>query len=193
MKYAIFDHSGRIDRLLNCTPGDLILNLRVGEDSLQAGELTTNDDHYVLGGQLVKPPLQPSPAHVFDYAAKQWVDPRTLADMKALKWGVMKAARTAVINAPLVTPYGTFDSGPKDRANITDAVLMLQTLASIGNPQNITFTLTDNTAVTLTTKDIVSVALLLGQKVQGAYSTSRTLRARIEAATTAVELESIVW
>ena len=130
--------------------------------------------------------------HLID-GAVVWQDDRILADVKAAKWEAIKAARTAAIDAHLVTPYGTFDAGPEDRANITDAVLLVQTMASLGTPTTVTFTTATNTVVTLTTAQMVNVGLLLGAKVQGAYATARALRATIEAAETVAGVDDVTW
>lgn len=39
-------------------------------------------DYYVENGELVKKSDQPSDRHTFDYAAKAWIDPRTLDDLR---------------------------------------------------------------------------------------------------------------
>lgn len=137
--------------------------------------------------------MAPSSNHIFDYSTKQWVDLRSLSDLKIAVWTSIKASRDAAISAPLSTPYGIFDCKPKDRTNITDAVLLLQTLASVGTPTTIEFTLANNTTVTLTTAEMVTVGLLLGQKVQAAHAQARNLRAQIDAANSSTELEAIVW
>ena len=135
----------------------------------------------------------PAPNQVFDYPSKQWVDSRTLSEIKEAKWESIKAKRAEAIDAPLVTPYGTFDSRVKDRTNITDAVLMAQTLESRGLPSSIDFTLTDNTTVVLSAESMINVGLLLGQKIQAAHARARELRAQIDAATTKQEIEAITW
>lgn len=138
-------------------------------------------------------PPQPSQHHVWDWQTKAWADPRTLADLQAAKWAEIKAARDAAERMPLVTPIGTFDADPKGRTNLTDTILLLQSLAAIGQPANIDFTLADNTVVTLSLAQMVQVGIALGLQVQGAYNTGRQLRGLIEAATTAQQLEAIVW
>lgn len=135
-------------------------------------------------------PAQPSGAYVFDWTTKQWYDPRTLQDLKDEHWTLMKLARAAAIDAPLPTPYGVFDSDASARTSITDAVLMLQ---KVGPAGTIDFTLADNTVVTLTTAQMVQVGLLLGQKVQQAYTIARARRTQIEAATTPAEVEAVTW
>jgi hypothetical protein len=143
--------------------------------------------------QHMEMPAQPSGAHVFDWTTKQWVDPRTLKDLQDARWEIIKAARAAYIDAPLSTPHGTFDSDASARTSITDAVLMLKSQEDLGQAGTIDFTLADNSVVTLTTSQMVEVGLLLGQKIQQAYTTSRARRAAIEAATTPAEVDAISW
>lgn len=152
-----------------------------------------HESGWISNGRHNALPSRPSKDHAFDYAQKRWRDPRTLADRKLKKWQQIKNARRAAIEAPLVTPHGTFDAGEKDRANITGAILMLQTLAAMGTPETIDFTLADDTTVTLTMAQMVAVGLLLGRQVQAAYTTGRALRASIQAANNAAQLEAIEW
>lgn len=121
------------------------------------------------------------------------VDMRSLQDFKDAQWTAIKQARAAAIDAPLVTPYGTFDSNVAARTSITDAVLMLQTLEGLSQPTTIDFTLADNQVVTLTTAQMVQVALLLGQQVQAAYGRARDLRVQIEAAPDPATVDLIIW
>lgn len=143
--------------------------------------------------QVVAFPAKPSPNHIFNWQTKQWEDPRTLQDFKDAQWTQIKQARTAFIDAPLVTPYGTFDSDAAGRTSITDAVLLANNLSALSLPVAIEFTLADNSVVTLDAAQIVEVGLLLGQKVQHAHPHSQALRAQIEAATTKEEVEAVVW
>ena len=108
---------------------------------------------------------------------------------KATKWELMKLARSAALDAPMATPYGTFDCDAASRKNITDAVLMSQ----FATPFSIDYTLADNTTATLDAAAMANVGLLLAQKVQNAYAIGRTLRAAIEAAPTVEALEQITW
>lgn len=117
----------------------------------------------------------------------------SLDTAKMRKWAQIKQARAGAIDAPLATPYGVFDCVASVKTNITDAVLMMQTLAAMGQPITVDFTLFDNSVVTLTTTQMVTVGLLLGQKSQLAYNRARVLREQIDAATTLSELEAVSW
>lgn len=138
-------------------------------------------------------PVQPDPAQRWGWGTKTWYDPRTLQDRKDAKWEAIKVSRASLIDAPLLTPYGTFDSDASARTSITDAVLMLKSMEDMGQAGTIDFTLANNSVITLTTAQMVEVGLLLGQKVQQAYTTSRARRVQIEAATTPAEVEAVAW
>lgn len=150
-------------------------------------------EYYVEDGQAVSIPTNPGPNYTFNYTTKQWEDLRTLQEVKDVQWEKVKASREAELTSPLLTPFGTFDATISAQKSITDAILLLQTLAAIGNPQNIDFTLADNTTVTLTTPEMVQVGLILGARTQELYSKARPLRAQIDAATTISEVEAIIW
>ena len=141
----------------------------------------------------IETPPKPSYFHVLNMTTLVWEDHRTLQDFKEAQWALIKQAREAAINAPLVTPYGTFDSDPKSRQNITDAILMLKSLEDLGTPTTIDFTLADDTTRTLTTGEMIMVGLLLGQKTQVAHAQSRALRGALDLATTKEEVEAITW
>ena len=148
---------------------------------------------YYDGEAIQKIPDSPNPNYRFNPALAQWEDQRTLQEVKLTQWQKIKAARAAELESPFSTPYGSVDAKGTSKTDITDAVLMLQTLAAMGTPTTIDFTMADNTTVTLTTAQMVTVGLLLGQKVQAAHAKARGLRADIEAATTKAEVEAIVW
>jgi hypothetical protein len=141
----------------------------------------------------VKQTTQPSSFHKLNLDTYVWVDPRTLQDHKNAKWLEIKQARGVALDALLTTPYGVFDSHIESRNAILSAVVMLQTLQGLGTPSTIDFTLASNDVVTLSTSDMVSVGLALGEKVQASHNKGRTLRAQINAATTEVEVGSISW
>jgi hypothetical protein len=159
-------------------------------DVMQTDEIM---GYYVLDGQLVLRPSKPSDVFEWDHTTKQWVDLRTLDEVKAAQWTTIKASRETELLSPLPTPYGAFDATIEAQKSITDAVLMLQTLASLGTPTTIDFTLADNSTVTLDTTQMVTVGLLLGQRTQQLYAKGRIKRDAINAATTVMDVEAVTW
>ena len=184
---AYYDAYGRIAEVNTSNPNNY------GCLELFDVDLDNLNNYFIQDGVLVFKPERPSAAHVFDYITKQWVDPRSLAEVRAAQWTAIKAARQAAIEAPIVTSFGNFDATPDAQKSITDAVLMLQTLAALGTPTTIDFTLYDNSTATLTTEQMVQVGLMLGAQTQAAYSRGRTLRDQINAAATIAEVESVTW
>lgn len=194
MNYILFKNTGQIISCITTEPHDVGINVQANNaDGFIEGEVADTSQYYVDNAVLIKKPEALSKEHKFDYATKQWVDPRTLRDFKDEQWLLIKKAREAAINAPLATPYGSFDSDATGRTSITDAVLMLQTMSYMGTPTTLDFTLADNTVVTLSTLQMVEVGLLLGQKTQAAYRQARIKRDEIEAATTKEAVLLIGW
>ena len=120
--------------------------------SSHAPELLENDDRgvllgavytdgYLVGGVHHELPPQPSPNHTFNYTTKQWEDPRTLADLKAAQWNLIKSARSQAEYAGFTWDGSTFDSDAISQNRITGAV----TLAQMSPTFVINWILADNT------------------------------------------------
>jgi len=135
----------------------------------------------------------PADYYTYDINSHEWIDPRTLDQVKLQQWNVIKNARELAIVSPLSTPYGTFDASTVSQKSITDAILLLQTLEQLGTPSTIDFTLATNETVTLTTAQIVQVGLLLGTRTQQLFAHGRLKRDLLIAATTIADVEQIVW
>jgi hypothetical protein len=193
--YAIFDKSNGMCMQI-CTAeskisADAVCTL--DQIAIQVDGEFKQDAFYLSNTSLVPILAKPSPHHTFNYTTKQWQDPRTLQDLKAAQWEVIKQARAAEITSPLVTPYGTFDADAHSRTAITDSVLLLQTMSKRGRPTTIKFTLSDNSNVDLSERQIEDVGMMLGEKTNLAFEKGRLLRVAIEDATTAEEVAGVVW
>jgi hypothetical protein len=137
---------------------------------------------------VAKPP-QPSLHHTFSYATKQWEDPRTLADLKAAQWNLIKQARSNAEYAGFTWDGSTFDSDAISQQRITGAV----TLAQLSPGFTIDWTLADNSVRTLNQADMIAVGVALGQHVQTQFTKAQALRVAIEAATTPEDVAAVVW
>lgn len=137
----------------------------------------------------------PSEHHVFDYATKQWRDPRTLQDHKNAKWAEIKRARSEAVAAPLLeTPFGVFDADAVGLRNIESAVTGLREAAAINKaPASIEWTLADNSVVSLTHDGLSEVATLLLARGNAAHAKARQLRAQIESAGSVEALTTVAW
>ena len=164
------------------------INTPAGQTAID-GKAPANS--YYLNGWITKP-VQPLNT-VWNATTKVWADIRTVEEVKVKKWAELKAAREVAFDAPLTTPFGIFDCTLSARRSITDAVMMLQTLAAAGTPTDITFTLANNTEISLTTAQMVQVGLLLGAKTQAAYARGRAVRELVAAALTIADVEAIIF
>lgn len=192
--YAIYDvATGRIARSGHGMEADARAHIGAGQDILliEADWRT----QYISAGAPVAIPPSPSDRHEWNWQAKAW-GLKPLADLQAAKWEEMKLQRSAAIEAPLVTPYGTFDADELSRTNIAQTAQFAQTQAQSlapGLTPLVDFTLANNTVVTLTAQQMIQVALLLASQVQTAYARGRTVRAAIQACTTAAQVAAITW
>lgn len=151
---------------------------------------------YYVDTSITQPvlfPPKPYPYYQFNFTTKQWEDPRSLEEIKLQRWAYIKTKREADNIKPLLTTHGTFDADYKSQKGITDAIMLLQTLASLGTPTSIDFTLADNTTTTLTTPQMIEVGLTLGSRTQQLFSKARGLRDSINSANTKEEVEAIEW
>jgi hypothetical protein len=150
-------------------------------------------DVYVAGGNLVEKPARPSPEHTWDYASQAWVDARTLDAVKAQRWAQIKAQRDAVEFGGFTWSGDEFDSDAESQARIMGAVQMALIAVQAEQPFAIDWTLASNAVRSMSAADIVSAGLALGEHVAAAHGIARTLRAAIDACTTAAEVEAVAW
>lgn len=148
---------------------------------------------YISDGELREMPARPSPEHTWDYASQAWVDARTLDAVKAQRWAQIKAQRDAVEFGGFTWSGDEFDSDAESQARIMGAVQMALIAAQAEQPFAIDWTLADNTVRSMSAADIVSAGLALGEHVAAAHGVARTLRAAIDACTTAAEVEAVAW
>ena len=196
VRAAIYDlTTGRILRTIECPADFIARQAGPGESFLEVTTGVDDTSHYIADGALVPIQARPGNHHTFDYTAKQWIDPRTLSDLKAAKWEEVKRWRADATVAPqLVTRFGVFDGDAAGVDNIKSAVLGLREAAAIGAaPSTIAWTMYDNSAVELTPDELSEVAAMLLARGNVAHERARVLRLQIEAATTAAELDALAW
>lgn len=144
-------------------------------------------DDYVKDGQIVSKGPQPSAAHYFNYSTEQWEF--DLTDAKSQKWAEIKSARDAQEFDSFEWNGYLFQCDDISQRRIQGAVQ----LAVIDPQFEIEWTLADNTAVTLSSQDMIAVGQALADHVNQGHVKSRQLRAQIDAATSEQEIAEIVW
>jgi hypothetical protein len=124
---------------------------------------------------------------------KAWVDPRTLQDFKDAKWLLMKVTRDAAELANFTYNSMVFDGDLAAQRRLGSYISVSKSAIAAGVPFSAEFTLANNTAVVLTAQDFVAIEMAKVQQVAEAFTHARGLRVQIEVATTAIEVEAVVW
>lgn len=175
---AIYDPAtGQILRVIDGPDDVLAIQAQDGEAMLLVPKGTSDATHHIEDGELVEGAL----------------DLRSLDEHKAAKWAELKRARAAAIDAPLVTPYGTFAGNKESRDNLVGTTVGLQIAIGAGAPDLVTWTLADNSTVDLTLAQLQHVGLLMLTKVQTAHDAGRTLRIAKDAAESIQDVLLLQW
>lgn len=148
---------------------------------------------YREGDVWVQMPAKPSGAHIFDWSTKAWVDPRTLADMKAQRWAEMKRHRNLLEASGFPYLGKRLDSDARSVARINTAVQAAQAALATGEPFAIVWTCADNTTLALDSAGMLGVPVALALYADQLHQTCKTLRAQINAAATPAEVQSVAW
>lgn len=124
----------------------------------------------------------PSQHHTFDYTTKQWIDPRSLDEIKAQKWAEIKSQRDQLEFGGFEFGGNIYDSDQVSQGRIMGA-------ASAGVDQ--VWTLADNTTVELTAQQLKELYIALQSHIANAHERGRIARQLIFEAETKEQVESI--
>lgn len=145
---------------------------------------------YMNGSTYVPLPAAPSDNHVFNWVTKEWEDPRTLQDHKDAKWEAMKAARDAAERSTFTWNGHTVDA---DMARLNGAATSVMIAQAQGYNYSDTWTLADNSTLSVTGSDILSMGLALAAHVSACHAHGRALRQQILDCTTKEQVDAIEW
>ena len=147
---------------------------------------------YWDGIQVVSLPAPPGNAYAWDWPSKAWVLNLTAGQLAA--WSRIKAARDAAINAGVTYNGNVYDSDAKAQLRVTGAATLAQLAIASGNTTySITWTLQNNSTVSLTAQQVIAMAQAVGTNYQTQFAKGQTLRAQIMAATTQAQLDAVAW
>ena len=169
-----------------------------GMPDAPAGQLATLTDYsgslpaYWNGLAVQAIPEQPSPSHIWNWAAKQWAF--DLTEGRAQAWSRIKSARESMEFGPFVWGGHVFDGDEVSRGRFGVALEGAKEAIAAGNT---TWTkpwkLANNTAITLTAPELLDVVRAHGDNMEQAHVTAAILAYFIDTATTPEELEAIQW
>ena len=153
-----------------------------GYDDWIKTDIQPNLSDYWNGNAFVSIGEPPSMHHVFDYTTKQWVDPRTLDEIKAQKWSEIKAERDRLEYEGFEFEGNLYDSDEKSRARISAA-------ASLGVA--VEWTLADNSTIWLEPADLQRLVAALATHITTIHARGKIAREKIYNATTIAEVEAV--
>lgn len=123
----------------------------------------------------------PSPHFIFDYGIKQWIDPRSLDDIKAQKWAEIKFERDQLEFSGFEFEGNTYDSDQVSQGRIMGA--------AAGVDQ--TWTLANNTTVELTALQLQQLYTALQAHIASVHERGRIARQLILEAETKEQVEAV--
>lgn len=106
-------------------------------------------------------------------------------------WREAKDQRDDHIDGGAMTPVGAVDSDSMARSNISGATIAALVAKTNNRPYSITWTLLDNSTVTLDADAMIGLGMAVLAHVNACHERARQLRAEIEAAQTMAELLAI--
>lgn len=154
----------------------------VTEDLLIEMSPRTNLDYFDIERGWITPPPAPSSNHMFDYIIKQWIDPRTLDEIKAQKWAEIKSQRDRL-------EFGgfEFDGGIYDSDQVSQGRIMGAAVAGVDQ----VWTLADNTTVELSASQLQQLYAALQAHIASVHERGRIARQLIHEAETKDQVEAI--
>lgn len=126
--------------------------------------------------------LKKVPHHSFNYETRQWIDNRTLDEIKVQKWTEIKSQRDQLEFSGFEFDGGIYDSDQVSQGRIMGA-------AAAGLDQ--VWTLADNTTVELSASQLQQLYVTLQLHIASVHERGRIARAAIESAETKEEVVAI--
>lgn len=108
-------------------------------------------------------------------------------------WARIKLARDAAEGGGFLYNGVKFDSDPTSVQRISGAVTLAMLAQTMGTPYSQDWIVADNSTMALDAQGMISVGIALGMHVKAVFDRSKAVRAEIAAATTAAQLDAIVW
>ena len=175
-------------KVLHCMsiPMEFYNNVAAHQDYIEVDYFTFEKascvEGYVDRGEWYAAEGKPDENHIYDYDLKDWIDPRTLDEIKAQKWDEIKSQRDQLEFSGFEFEGNTYDSDQVSQGRIMGAV-------SAGVDQ--TWTLADNTTVNLTASQLQQLYAELQAHIASVHERGRIARQLIFDAETKDQVEAI--
>lgn len=176
-------------KVLHCVsiPREFYNNAAAHQDYIEVDyfifERASRVEGYVDKGEWYAAEGKPSENHIYDYDLKDWIDPRTIDDIKAQKWAEIKSQRDQLEFGGFEFEGNIYDSDQVSQNRIMGAAIA-------GMDQ--VWTLADNTHVALTADQLKGLYTALQTHIASAHERGRIAREAIYASNTIEEVEAVV-
>ena len=175
-------------KVLHCMsiPMEFYNNAAAHQDYIEVDYFTfekaSRVEGYVDKGEWYAAEGKPSENHIYDYDLKDWIDLRTLDEIKTQKWAEIKSQRDRLEFGGFEFGGGVYDSDQVSQGRIMGAV-------SAGVDQ--VWTLADNTTVSLTASQLQQLYVTLQAHIASVHERGRIARQLIFEAETKEQVEAI--
>ena len=175
-------------KVLHCMsiPMEFYNNAAAHQDYIEVDYFTFEKascvEGYVDKGEWYAAEGKPSENHIYDYDLKDWIDPRTLDEIKAQRWTEIKYERDSLEFGGFEYKGNVYDSDQGSQGRIMGAVLA-------GVDQ--TWTLADNTTVNLTASQLQQLYAELQAHIASVHERGRIARQLIYDAETKEEVKAV--
>lgn len=181
MKAAMIAPNGRLLSIIDVQDFALA-QLGVTEPNFLIGIAPDSLDFYWNGAEFVPLGTAPNEYCFFDYELRDWIDPRSLDELKNAKWNEVKQQRDLLEFGGFEFEGNIYDSDQASQGRIMGA-------SAAGVDQ--TWTLANNTTVDLTALQLQQLYVALQVHVAGVHERGRIARQLIYEAETKDEVEAI--
>jgi hypothetical protein len=181
------DQQGRITRCVRAPDTEAEFGQMPNEAGFVISDTaTTADESYVLDGELVAIPPQPSTWHQWDWSAHAWVPiPGAAAQVKQMRCAAVDAERERRGYLPIVADGATWDADELAQRNITGKALDIASGTDIPETERLWRDAENTNHACATTADLQALLTTLwraiSQRGSALYAAGWTLKAQINA------------
>lgn len=183
MRRYIIEDTGKILTTLQGDSNMVELNTAPDAVFIDTNDIVNISDYYDFDQHRfisIGEPL--SPHFIFDYWIKQWIDPRSLDDIKAQKWTEIKSQRDQLEFGGFEFEGNIYDSDQVSQGRIMGA-------AAAGVDR--TWTLADNTTAELSASQLQQLYAALQVHIASVHERGRIARQLVFEAETREQVEAV--
>jgi len=176
---------GEILRAIAGSKAQFQINTNDGEMFIDVHEAVVSTSYYDFDAKrFVALDPAPSKHHIFDYAQKVWIDPRTLDEIKDHKWIEIKHQREATEYGGFLFEGYFYDSDMTSQARIANA-------SDLGVAMD--WTTQDNQVVFLSAEQLKALKMALAQHIALCHEKGRVARKLIYESETLEQIASVTY